>query len=189
MAGLYIRELIMRADSRRILVVAPGSLVEQWRDELFEKFGLQFNVFSSALEAATPTGNPFEDLDHLIRKADRMGTTGSQMDIVTSRVNLNVAVTVASLDAPAPSQGPAAPRMGYVVVIEDITDLLRAQKQTAWSEVARRVAHEIKNPLTPIALSAERIRRHLERGTPPDAASLKIIRNCVVGADGSHAGG
>lgn len=72
MAGLYIRELIMRADSRRILVVAPGSLVEQWRDELFEKFGLQFNVFSSALEAATPTGNPFEDLDHIIVRLDQM---------------------------------------------------------------------------------------------------------------------
>jgi len=43
-AGLYVRELIMRADSRPILVVAPGSLVEQWRDELFEKFGLQFHV-------------------------------------------------------------------------------------------------------------------------------------------------
>ncbi len=72
MAGLLIRELIMRADSRRILVVAPGSLVEQWRDELFEKFGLQFNVFSAALEAATPTGNPFEDLDHLIVRLDQM---------------------------------------------------------------------------------------------------------------------
>lgn len=72
MAGLYIRELIMRADSRRILVVAPGSLVEQWRDELFEKFGLQFNVFSAALEAATPTGNPFEDLDHLVVRLDQM---------------------------------------------------------------------------------------------------------------------
>jgi superfamily II DNA or RNA helicase len=72
MAGLYIRELIMRADSRRILVVAPGSLVEQWRDELFEKFGLQFNVFSSALEIATTTGNPFEDLDHLIVRLDQM---------------------------------------------------------------------------------------------------------------------
>jgi hypothetical protein len=46
MAGLYIRELIMRADARRILIVAPGSLVEQWRDELFEKFGLEFRVFS-----------------------------------------------------------------------------------------------------------------------------------------------
>lgn len=42
MAGLYIRELTMRADARRILVVAPGSLAEQWRDELFEKFGLEF---------------------------------------------------------------------------------------------------------------------------------------------------
>jgi len=72
MTGLYIRELIMRADSRRILVVAPGSLVEQWRDELFEKFGLQFRVFSAALEAATPTGNPFEDLDHLIVRLDQM---------------------------------------------------------------------------------------------------------------------
>lgn len=72
MAGLYIRELLMRADSRRILVVAPGSLVEQWRDELLEKFGLQFNVFSSALETATPTGNPFEELDHLIVRLDQM---------------------------------------------------------------------------------------------------------------------
>ena len=72
MAGLYIRELIMRADSRRILVVAPGSLVEQWRDELFEKFGLQFNVFSAALEAASPSGNPFEDKDQLVVRLDQM---------------------------------------------------------------------------------------------------------------------
>lgn len=72
MAGLYIRELIMRADARRILIVAPGSLVEQWRDELFEKFGLLFNVFSSALGAATPSGNPFQDLDHLIVRLDQM---------------------------------------------------------------------------------------------------------------------
>ena len=72
MAGLYIRELIMRADSRRILVVAPGSLVEQWRDELSEKFGLPFAVFSPALEAATATGNPFEDCDQLIVRLDQM---------------------------------------------------------------------------------------------------------------------
>jgi SNF2 family DNA or RNA helicase len=64
MAGLYIRELIMRADARRIVVVAPGSLVEQWREEMFEKFGLEFRVFTRDLEAATPSGNPFEDIDH-----------------------------------------------------------------------------------------------------------------------------
>jgi two-component system nitrogen regulation sensor histidine kinase NtrY len=63
-------------------------------------------------------------------------------------------------------------------VFEDLSDLLRAQKQSAWREVARRVAHEIKNPLTPIALSAERIHRHLTRGTAPDAASLDVIRTC-----------
>ena len=118
------------------------------------------------------------DLEHLLRKADRMGSTTSQMEIVTSRVSLNVAVTVASLDPPSTSDNGQRQRMGYVVVFEDLTDLLRAQKQTAWREVARRIAHEIKNPLTPIALSAERIRRHLERGTPPDAASLNVIRHC-----------
>jgi two-component system, NtrC family, nitrogen regulation sensor histidine kinase NtrY len=67
-----------------------------------------------------------------------------------------------------------------VLVFEDLSDLLRAQKQAAWREVARRVAHEIKNPLTPIALSAERIRRHLERGTPPDHQSLDVIAGCAT---------
>ena len=52
---------------------------------------------------------------------------------------------------------------GYVLVLENATELLRAQKQSAWKEVARRVAHEIKNPLTPISLSAEQIRRHIDR--------------------------
>ena len=72
MAGLYIRELIMRADARRIVIVAPGSLVDQWREEMFEKFGLDFRVFSRDLETATPTGNPFEDIDHIIVRLDQM---------------------------------------------------------------------------------------------------------------------
>ncbi len=72
MAGLYIRELIMRGDARHILIVAPGSLVEQWRDELFEKFGLDFHVFSKDLELASPSGNPFEDVDHLIVRLDQL---------------------------------------------------------------------------------------------------------------------
>lgn len=72
MAGLYIRELIMRADARRIVIVAPGSLVDQWREEMYEKFGLEFRVFTKDLEAATPSGNPFEDIDHLIVRLDQM---------------------------------------------------------------------------------------------------------------------
>jgi superfamily II DNA or RNA helicase len=72
MAGLYIRELIMRADSHRILIVAPGSLVEQWRDELFEKFGLEFSVYSPLLEQATPNANPFEKHHQLIVRLDQI---------------------------------------------------------------------------------------------------------------------
>jgi hypothetical protein len=120
------------------------------------------------------------DLEHMLRKADRMGSTTSQIETVTARVNLNVAVTVASLDPPVQTARNGRQRTGYVVVLEDLTDLLRAQKQAAWREVARRIAHEIKNPLTPLALAAERIRRHLERATPPDATSLKVIRQCAT---------
>jgi two-component system nitrogen regulation sensor histidine kinase NtrY len=54
---------------------------------------------------------------------------------------------------------------GWVVALEDLTQLLRAQRQAAWSEVARRIAHQIKNPLTPIRLAAERMARHSERGS------------------------
>ena len=72
MAGLYIRELVMRADARRILVVSPGSLVEQWRDELYEKFGLEFHPYSAALEQSTSSGNPFEDHHQLIVRLDQM---------------------------------------------------------------------------------------------------------------------
>ena len=57
MAGLYIRELIMRADTRRMLIIAPGSLVEQWRDELFEKFGLEFEVQVGRV-GVRPQANP-----------------------------------------------------------------------------------------------------------------------------------
>jgi len=113
-----------------------------------------------------------EDFELLLRRADRMGMTTSQMELQLPRVSLNVAVTVATLRHPGE-------RAGYVIVFEDLSDLLKGQKQAAWREVARRVAHEIKNPLTPIALSAERIRRHLGRATLSDPASVEIVRSCA----------
>jgi PAS domain S-box-containing protein len=115
------------------------------------------------------------DFRHVLRRADRMGSASTQMQIALPRARLNVAVTAASLSPP----GTRSERMGYVLVFEDLSDLLKAQKQAAWREVARRVAHEIKNPLTPIALSAERIRRHLEGGQPANADSLAVIDSCA----------
>jgi|TARA_B110000879_G_scaffold212540_1_gene309290 PAS domain S-box-containing protein len=68
--------------------------------------------------------------------------------------------------------GEDASKRGYVLVFDDITTLLQAQRDSAWGEVARRLAHEIKNPLTPIQLSAERLRRKLMPVLEPEQASL-----------------
>ena len=113
-----------------------------------------------------------EDFEPLLRRADRMGVTTSQMELPLSHGSLNVAVTMAALRH-------HSERSGYVVVFEDLSDLLKAQKQAAWREVARRVAHEIKNPLTPIALSAERIQRHLERSNAAERKSMGVVRSCA----------
>ena len=121
-----------------------------------------------------------QDFEPLLRRADRMGMMTSQMEIQLPHDLLNAAVTVATLRH-------QDERSGYVIVFEDLSDLLKAQKQAAWREVARRVAHEIKNPLTPIALSAERIQRHLDRATPADPASLSVVRSCAETIAGAAA--
>jgi len=72
MAGLLIRELLMRADAERILIVAPGGLVEQWQDEMYEKFGLMFKIFSRDLVEQSLSGNPFDDHPLLIARLDQL---------------------------------------------------------------------------------------------------------------------
>ena len=72
MAGLFIRELLMRADAKRVLIVCPGSLVEQWQDELFEKFGLTFTAFTRQQRDQSPSGNPFDDIDLMIARLDQL---------------------------------------------------------------------------------------------------------------------
>jgi two-component system nitrogen regulation sensor histidine kinase NtrY len=101
-----------------------------------------------------------DSVDHLLRRSHRMGTAAAEMEMHASSGTLSIAVTVALLESVHAATRTAT---GYVLVIENATELLRAQKQSAWKEVARRVAHEIKNPLTPISLSAEQIRRHIVR--------------------------
>jgi nitrogen fixation/metabolism regulation signal transduction histidine kinase len=77
-----------------------------------------------------------------------------------------------------PSEGETAG--GYVVVFDDITALLQAQRDAAWGEVARRLAHEIKNPLTPIQLSAERLRRRYLAATAADTDLLDRATHTII---------
>lgn len=72
MAGLLIRELIMRSDAQRILVVSPGSLSGQWQDELRDKFGLEFTLFSREQQELSANGNAFTQTDRMIARLDQL---------------------------------------------------------------------------------------------------------------------
>ncbi len=110
------------------------------------------------------------EIKYLMKRARRAGSASRQLELRTETRKLQLAVTVSALEEKLTS--------GFVVVLEDTSELLRAQKSAAWHEVARRVAHEIKNPLTPIALSAERIARQVDRlDLPP--ASGRILHECA----------
>ena len=120
--------------------------------------GGQRSFVGEALRDVLPAEN-MEQVDRLLQRSHRMSSASSEMEMRAPAGTLNIAVTTALLEP----GGPERSAIGYVVVMENATELLRAQKQSAWKEVARRVAHEIKNPLTPISLSAEQIRRHIGR--------------------------
>src|SRR5713226_90134 len=96
-------------------------------------------------------------LDRLVRRARRTGRAAEQSRLTRGAAGaaaIPVALTATAL------RGISNESRGVVLVIEDLSELLAAQRAAAWSEVAKRIAHEIKNPLTPIQLSAERIARN-----------------------------
>ena len=130
------------------------------------------------VERATTLGDLFPpehaaELRYVMKRARRTGLAAIQVDLERPGQVLHLALTVSAL----PAHEPDAP--GYVVVLEDTSEMLRVQKAEAWHEVARRIAHELKNPLTPIALSAERIARQLDRGAST-ADSHRVLRECAA---------
>jgi two-component system nitrogen regulation sensor histidine kinase NtrY len=103
----------------------------------------------------------FEPLAEFVEKArsSRLAQASQEFHFGSGGRNYSISVTLTSLDRPRR-------RQDLLMVLEDLTQLIRAQKIAAWREVARRMAHEIKNPLTPIQLSAQRIAKKLREGSP-----------------------
>jgi len=119
-----------------------------------------------------------EDLAGVIRRGHRMGAAFTEIEFHGRGRTIHLAITSARLEL-------AHGRPGTVLVVEDTTELLRAQRQLAWKEVAQRVAHEIKNPLTPIALSAERIGKHLDRAQLDSPAVIRKCSEVILGCVGT----
>jgi len=164
-------------DTSRRVVLANRALTEMLDP------GGQAPFIGASIETIFPA-EAMEMLDHLLQRSHRMGSASGEMEMTVagagaqSGATMYLLATVALLET---GSGPERIHHGYVLVLEDATELLRAQKQSAWKEVARRVAHEIKNPLTPIALSAEQIHRHTARlGATLASAQLESPSIAVI---------
>ena len=120
-----------------------------------------------------------EEIQHTLRRSLRLTAAATEIKTGDAQAERILDLKVAPLHTTG--------GRGYLIVLDNVTDLLLVQKQTAWKEVAQRVAHEIKNPLTPIALSAERVQRQLERageGVPEETrqrihGAMDVIRASV----------
>jgi nitrogen fixation/metabolism regulation signal transduction histidine kinase len=153
-----LMETILENIPTGVLSLGPAGTVQRVNSSFLRMLG-------NAPQAGPPAAGSLEALlgaeaaravERLMRRSLRMGAVSRELEIKLPGRVVHAAVTVSSL-------GPGRNNPGFVVVIDDLSELLHAQKAAAWQEVAQRVAHEIKNPLTPIQLSAQRLGRFLER--------------------------
>jgi two-component system nitrogen regulation sensor histidine kinase NtrY len=173
------RELdLRRRFTEAILESIPTGVLSVGADGSIHRVNLALSkIFpAEAIARATRLEDLFSredtaELKYLMKRARRTGAATRQLELRTASKKLQLAVTVSALEEKLTS--------GFVIVLEDTSELLRAQKAAAWHEVARRVAHEIKNPLTPIALSADRIARQVDRLALPPATD-RILHECAA---------
>ena len=127
------------------------------------------------LDEALP-GTPREEVRELVHRllSGRSPRQQREVMIPAQGRDRHLAATV------VPLPGPPGSPPGAVVVLDDLTPLMRAQKVAAWGEVARKLAHEIKNPLTPIQLSAQRIRKAHLKAAPDFEKVLAECTNAIV---------
>ncbi len=119
----------------------------------------------------------FADLLALMQRMDRLreGTLEREVQVAREGRRLTLLASLTAL------QGPDRAYLGSVLVFDDLTELLSAQRLAAWREVAQRIAHEIKNPLTPIQLSAQRLRRRLTGRLADDGGVLEECTETIIG--------
>lgn len=166
-------EAILESIPTGVISLAPDGRIQRVNRALRGLFAEERLEGASRLADLFPPEDVVE-IEYLMKRARRTGVAASQIDLDAPGQVFHLAVTVSAL----PSSPPEA-NTGFVVLVEDTSELLRAQKAAAWHEVARRIAHELKNPLTPIALSAERIARLLDRGAATPETQ-RILRDCAA---------
>ncbi len=135
------------------------------------------DIDGNAVGASTDEAFAREDLRPLIALLRHGGSAPEAQEVALTRDGRELHLTAASTTL----QGEDGSAAGAVLVFDDVTPLIRTQKVAAWRDVARRLAHEIKNPLTPIQLCAERLRRHFGSAAPPVRELVDECTSTIVG--------
>jgi two-component system, NtrC family, nitrogen regulation sensor histidine kinase NtrY len=160
-------EAILESIPTGVISVSPDERIERVNRALAGIFPQEIAASAKRLEDLF-SPEDLAEIRYVLKRARRAGTAACQLELQRPSSVLHLAVTGASLEE----------QRGFVLVLEDTSDLLRAQKSAAWQEVARRIAHEIKNPLTPISLCADRIARQILR-LPLPAGARAILEECT----------
>ncbi|MGH9846497.1 MAG: ATP-binding protein, partial [Blastocatellia bacterium] len=191
-------ETIMQSLSAGVISLDENSNVTMINEAAKQLLKIDGQPASGVALAALLPEEQQEELRQMIRRAERLWSVTREVHFtLANQTKLDAAVTVTALHDPLGQSGVHS--RGAVIVIEDLTELIEAQRRAAWSEVARRMAHEIKNPLTPIRLSAERLAKNLlgdQNGANGAGASAKrlghlserqesLVRECtgMIGAE------
>ncbi|MBA3975466.1 MAG: hypothetical protein C0504_14770 [Candidatus Solibacter sp.] len=164
-------ETVLESIPTGVIFLGHDGAIQLVNQALSQIFGAPRVQAAARLADLIPAENEGE-FSRLLRRARRTGTASRQLELATADGARQLSVTVTALEARVTS--------GFVMVIEDTSELLKAQKAAAWREVARRIAHELKNPLTPIGLSAERIERQISRCEHAPAEVKRIIQDCCA---------
>ncbi|ALL63453.1 Nitrogen regulation protein NtrY [Paraburkholderia caribensis MBA4] len=177
-AGVFVFDRQFR------LTTANRGAERIFRQPFASLFGSSLDRISVLSEFGAMVRKAFADLE--AAGGDDQGDTGHWQQQMALQVPgetdpLTLLVRGARLVSAAGNESDDEETSGYVVVFDDISDVISAQRSIAWGEVARRLAHEIKNPLTPIQLSAERLQMKLtDKLSPSDADVLKRGATTIV---------
>jgi two-component system, NtrC family, nitrogen regulation sensor histidine kinase NtrY len=142
---------------------------------------LRINKINRAASTMFPAGGSKQPttLDEIFVGSDLEAIQQVLRDAQTTSVTREIAFAAPGRPAHGVVTATQLTTGGFVLVVEDLGEVIRAQTATAWREVARRLAHEIKNPLTPIQLSAERIGRNIARLPAAAPRVTNVIEECV----------
>jgi two-component system nitrogen regulation sensor histidine kinase NtrY len=190
-ANLRLKSTNVRLDERRRYIetilqnIATGVLTVDESEVIRTVNEAALKMFQTSREEIINRGigrvtDPelYGEFREMRKRARLYGTYRKQITFKRNDRRLYVAATITVNPAPLQDE------VEYLIVLDDLTELIRAEKFAAWQEVAQRLAHEIKNPLTPIQLSAERIRRRYEKlaGLLPKSAQLAEFGQVLVDA-------